>query len=210
VASEVAFLVMDVERLGAPALAQDLVRAYVQEAGDVTLYRLLDFYCCYRAYVRGKVTSMRYREALASAARERLQGEATQYFTLAARYAARCTRPLLLMTTELIGSGKSSLAAALAGALDVQLLSSDQLRKQRAGLALTTPQRVDYGTGVYSATASRQLYEVLAGFARNALCLGSSVIVEAAFSRRAERQRMATMAQAAGADCLMSVASIHC
>lgn len=203
VVSEVAFLAMDLERLGAAVLAQDFVRAYVRFSEDVTLYRLLDFYCCYRAYVRGKVASMQWRETALAVARQHLQDEATRYFAVAVRYARRCTRPLLLLTTGLIGSGKSSVAAGVASALDLSLFSSDQLRKQRAGLAPTTPQQVDYGTGLYSAAASRQLYEVLGGLACNALSRGQAAIIDAAFSRQADRQRMALLARDAGADCVV-------
>jgi hypothetical protein len=200
VASEVAFLAMDLERLGTPALAHAFVQAYVQHASDVALYRLVDFYRCYRAYVRGKVAHIRLHEAPPAAEQSRLMHDAAQYFALAGRYAARCTRPLLLITTGLIGSGKSSVAEGVAAALDLHLVSSDQVRKTRAGLSPDTPQRVEYGTGIYHAAASRQTYETLAGLARTALDEGHSVIVDATFSRQEERQRMATLAQEGGAD----------
>jgi aminoglycoside phosphotransferase family enzyme len=48
VASEVAFLAMDLERLGAPDAVRQFVQAYVRASRDVDLYRLLDFYCGYR------------------------------------------------------------------------------------------------------------------------------------------------------------------
>ena len=200
VASEVAFLAMDLERLGFTALANHFVQAYVRHAKDVTLYRLLDFYRCYRAYVRGKVTSIRLHEAPPPQERTGLERQATHCFILAARYAARLTRPLLIMTTGLIGSGKSSVAEGVAHALDLQVFSSDRVRKERAGLQPETRQRVAYGTGIYGASASRGTYDVLADLAREALLHGRSVVLDAAFSKQAERQRMATLADEVGAD----------
>lgn len=62
VASELAFLAMDLELHGAPALAAELIHTYSTRAKDTDLLRLLPFYQCYRAYVRGKVESLKSRE----------------------------------------------------------------------------------------------------------------------------------------------------
>ena len=201
VASEIAFLAMDLERLGFPTYAQAFVRAYVEASGDVTLYRLLDFYRCYRAYVRGKVRSLLLQEDAAYQDSARVQQDAERCFAFATRYAARLTRPVLCMTTGLIGSGKSTLAAGIAAALDLEHYSSDRLRKEQAGLAPETPQRVAYGTGLYGADISRQTYATLASLARTALQQGRSVVIDAACSKQTQRQRFQAVAQETGAEC---------
>ena len=145
---------MDLERLGQSAAAGEFVRAYVAESRDLTLYRLLDFYRCYRAFVRGKVCGFR-AENSERALRRSIGAKATSFFQLADRYAKRLARPKLIVMTGLIGVGKSSVARALAGALDLQYFSSDRLRKDRAGLDPKSPQYVSYGTGIYSAQANR-------------------------------------------------------
>src|SRR5262249_54339774 len=55
VASEIAFLAMDLDYRQQPDLATHLVARYALHANDPTLPRLVPFYQCYRAYVRGKV-----------------------------------------------------------------------------------------------------------------------------------------------------------
>jgi aminoglycoside phosphotransferase family enzyme len=57
VASEVAFLAMDLDRFRHTDLSRAFVDAYVRLSGDKELMQLLNFYKCYRAYVRGKVSS---------------------------------------------------------------------------------------------------------------------------------------------------------
>ena len=52
VASELAFLTMDLELHGAPDLAAELLHAYVAQTDDPDLFVLLPFYQCYRAYVK--------------------------------------------------------------------------------------------------------------------------------------------------------------
>ncbi len=203
VASEVAFLAMDLERLAFAAEANTFVRAYVDASEDITLYRLLDFYRCYRAYVRGKVRSMLLQEAAPHRDLSRLQRDAEWCFTLAGHYAQRLTRPLLIMTTGLIGTGKSTIAQGVAEALDLHLFSSDRVRKERAGLSPETPQRVAYGEGLYSASTSEQTYDALAALARTALQQGDSVVVDAAFSKQTQRTQIQHLAAEMGAECYL-------
>jgi hypothetical protein len=198
VASEIAFLAMDLARLGAPDLGHAFVRAYGDASQDTYLYRLLDFYCCYRAYVRGKVTSMRLRN-VGAAAHGRLQQQAETYFTHAWRYATRLMQPLLLLTTGLIASGKSAVAEAIAEVLDLAVYSSDRIRKELAGVEPTASLRADYGQGMYSDAARQRTYEAMADLARNALLQGRSVCLDATFAKRVERQRIAALAQEVGA-----------
>jgi predicted kinase len=194
---------MDLDRLGFAAEVHVFVRAYVEASGDTTLYRVLDFYRCYRAYVRGKVRSFLLQDAAAHRELSRLQRDAEQCFTLAGRYAQRLTRPLLIMTTGLMGTGKSTIAQGVAEALDCRLFSSDRLRKERAGLSPETPQQVPFGAGLYSASTSEATYATLAELARSALQQGESVVVDAAFSKQAQRTLIQRVAAEIGAECYL-------
>ena len=59
-ASEIAFLAMDIDRYGRADLSNSFVQSYSKASGDNGLVALLDFYKCYRAYVRGKVACFKY------------------------------------------------------------------------------------------------------------------------------------------------------
>jgi aminoglycoside phosphotransferase family enzyme/predicted kinase len=198
VASEVAFLSMDLDRLGAPDEACQFVQAYVRASGDIEIYRLLEFYCCYRAYVRGKVTSMRLETAPPDE-RGALRRRAETYFRKAACYASRLTQPVLLLTTGLIGTGKSTVANQMATVLDLDVFSSDRVRKKLAGASSQSSQAADYGQGLYGAEAKRQTYEAMTELARHSLVQGQSVLLDASFAKRAERQRVMDLAHDVGA-----------
>ena len=90
VAADIAFLAMDLDYHGGEDLSGHLIRAYVGESGDQELMEVLDFYKCYRAYVRGKVESFR-RDDPNIAEREKKEAlkSAQGYFSLAHRYAKR-------------------------------------------------------------------------------------------------------------------------
>jgi len=88
VASEVAFLAMDLEFLMQKELADSFVEHYIGFSGDKELRELLPFYLCYRAYVRGKVESFRINDHDTPFA-ERMNAllRAQRYFFLAEGYA---------------------------------------------------------------------------------------------------------------------------
>jgi uncharacterized protein len=90
VAADIAFLAMDLDYHGREDLSEHLIRAYVGESGDHELIEVLDFYQCYRAYVRGKVESFRLDDPhIAEEGKKEALKRAQKYFSLAHRYAQR-------------------------------------------------------------------------------------------------------------------------
>lgn len=87
VASEMAFLAMDLDRYQQAGLSRHLVNTYVKLSHDEELLKLLNFYKCYRAYVRGKVESFKLDDPLISQAEKTKALEsARSYFQLAESY----------------------------------------------------------------------------------------------------------------------------
>jgi len=88
VASEVAFLMMDLEFLMKPQLAQAFLDHYLKERRDETLTQVLNFYKCYRAFVRGKVESFCLKDpSIAHRDKHRALLKAHRYFFLAEDHA---------------------------------------------------------------------------------------------------------------------------
>jgi hypothetical protein len=87
VASEVAFLAMDLDRYQQAGLSRHLVNTYVELSHDEELLKLLNFYKCYRAYVRGKVESFKLDDPLIPRSEKAKALEsARSYFQLAESY----------------------------------------------------------------------------------------------------------------------------
>jgi aminoglycoside phosphotransferase family enzyme len=90
VAADIAFLAMDLDYRNREDLGEHLIRAYVGESGDLELMEVLDFYKCYRAYVRGKVESFRLDDPhIPEEEKKGALERAQTYFSLAHRYALR-------------------------------------------------------------------------------------------------------------------------
>jgi aminoglycoside phosphotransferase family enzyme len=88
VAADVAFLAMDLDFRGRADLSNFFVEKYVEYSDDQELMRFLPFYKCYRAYVRGKVTSFKLKDPnVGEGEKSEAMKEAKAYFKLAATYA---------------------------------------------------------------------------------------------------------------------------
>ena len=87
VASEVAFLAMDLDHYGRADLSHSFINAYVDSSKDKRLLKLLNFYKCYRAYVRGKVESFKLDDPyISEEEKTKVLAIARRYFQLAESY----------------------------------------------------------------------------------------------------------------------------
>lgn len=202
VCSDLAFLAMDLSHHGRADLAELLIAAYARERGDYGLYALLDFYQSYRAVVRAKIASMLAEDRdVGDATRARASGEARRYYMLALAAAARPATPVrLVVTFGLIASGKSTLADALGDKLAAPVLSADETRKRLLGLTPTTPRHDRAFGGAYTPEVSARVYGLLFERAEQVLCAGRSVVLDATFRARAQRQRARELAARLGVE----------
>jgi uncharacterized protein len=199
VAAEVAFLAMDLDHLGRADLSHAFVDAYVRQSGDLELRMLLDFYKCYRAFVRGKVLAFRLDEpGLDPGEGERVAQQARAYFELAHEYATRAAQPMLLVTMGMPASGKTTLAHALAGRLGLVHLSSDVVRKRLIGMRSLAHRTEGYERGLYSRAMSRRTYAMLRRTAARWLRRGQSVVLDATYGHPAERAALRQLARRTG------------
>ena len=191
-ASDVAFLAMDLVSRRRAGMADELLGRYLEVTGDETLPVLLNFYCCYRAFVRGKVDSLASSERRIDARqRRRLRNRACLYFRLAVRYAALRQRPRLIAMCGISGSGKSYLARLLALRLGAVLINSDYTRKRLLGLQPTARA----GKEAYAPEQSARTYATMLDRARQELERGHTVILDATYLRAELRQPVLDLAR---------------
>ena len=196
VAAEVAFLTMDLDYNGYPDHAAVFENAYLKYSGDTDMRTLLNFYRCYYAYVRGKVTSFRLdQKELPDAERQDIRKIASRYFDLACTYAARLEKPVLILTAGLIGSGKSFQARNLAEQLGADIIRTDVLRKELLQISPSEKHHESFGQGIYAGEVSRKTYDKAFELASNKIRLGKSVIIDASFRSRADRAMAADLAR---------------
>jgi aminoglycoside phosphotransferase family enzyme len=93
VAADIDFLAMDLDFHGLRGLSRHLVEGFAAAARDPELLQMLDFYKCYRAYVRAKINAFAAQEPeLCPESREAALAAARAYFVLAGEYAREGAR----------------------------------------------------------------------------------------------------------------------
>ncbi|MFP3984250.1 MAG: hypothetical protein ACLFV2_11255 [Desulfurivibrionaceae bacterium] len=89
VASDVAFLAMDLDYHGLSEFSDYFIDSFVQASGDFSLREVLDFYKCYRAAVRGKIGLLTADSSeISEDLRHQSLNKAQKYFELAVSYAS--------------------------------------------------------------------------------------------------------------------------
>lgn len=200
-ASELAFLLMDLEEAGEGPLARRLLNVYLEQSGDYGALQVLDLYQVYRALVRAKVLAIRLGQGELSPEEDAADHQACAgYLALAASYTRRRERrPRLLLTFGLSGSGKSWLASRLREALPLIHLRSDIERKRLFGFAPEERTGSPTDGGIYAPDASARTYDRLRELAVMILGCGYDVLVDATFLRRDQRRVFRELAAAQGA-----------
>jgi hypothetical protein len=199
VASESAFLVMDLFDRRLPALAWRALNAYLEATGDYAGVGVLRYYLVYRAMVRAKVATIRAHQAgLARDERVALQREYRGYLELAERLALE-RGPALVLMHGVSGTGKTTVAQELLERLGAVRVRSDVERKRLHGLGAAARTGSAPGGGIYDAQATRATYDRLLDACRAIVESGYTAIADATFLKRAERERFRALALELGA-----------
>lgn len=200
IVADAAFLSMDLDCHNRADLSRVFDSAYFASSGDPEGESLLDFYRCYRAYVRGKVAVFKsVEEEVGPEARMGALIDAKLHFHLAGEYAEGNVKPLLIAVRGLSGTGKSMVANLLAENTAFCTLSSDLIRKELAGLAPSERGAEAYGAGIYSKEFTDRTYATLIERAGVILKARRSVICDATFSKGGYLQMAKEAAREAGA-----------
>lgn len=197
VATEVAFLAMDLRYRGAAALARAFVDAYVQHSGDDELPGLLPVLCSYRAMVRAKVAALTARESeIPEGERDHAHASAKDHVSLAAVHLLDAQGNTWLVVCGPPASGKSRLARAMARRGGWTHLATDEVRKQLAGVRPDQPAKAEH----YSAAFSQRTYdELLRRAAQQTTGNATVVLLDGNFATRRRRDELRNAARAAGA-----------
>ncbi|BBY37263.1 hypothetical protein MMAN_13970 [Mycobacterium mantenii] len=169
---DAAFLAMDLEFLGRADLGDYFLDRYALHSGDTAPSSLRDFYIAYRAVVRAKVDCVRLSQGHPGATAD------------AARHLAIATRHLEMGSVRMAlvggnpGTGKSTIARALAEKTGAQIISTDDVRRELRAVGIVTGDSGDLDAGLYRPGNVRTVYEVVLHRARALLANGQSVILD--------------------------------
>jgi len=186
VCADVAFLAMDLERLGYSEAAARFLLGYQELADDRFPEPLLHHYLASRAYVRAKVSCLQADQGAPDALAQARQ------FQRIARDHLRRSQVTLVLIGGLPGSGKSTLASGLGDARGWTILRSDEIRKEARG---SLKERIKQDpAGHYGPDATDAVYGELLHQAERALGRAESVILDASWIDGRQRDAAREMA----------------
>jgi aminoglycoside phosphotransferase family enzyme/predicted kinase len=191
---DLAFLLMDLWRRRLPRHANVVLNRYLSETADLDALPLLPLFLSCRAAVRAKTSATAASMESDLKRRDELQLLAADYLEMADRF-LHPPPPCLVAIGGLSGSGKSTVAAALAAdvgaAPGAMVFRSDETRKRLCGVPLSEP----LGPEGYTPEVSQRVYDALFHRARSAIRSGQAAIVDGVFAQPAYRlavERLAT------------------
>ncbi|MEO5876713.1 MAG: AAA family ATPase [Streptosporangiaceae bacterium] len=191
---DAAFLAMDLERLRAAGSARTFLDAYAEFSADPAPAALRHHYVAYRAFVRAKVACLRAAQGGADAA-----ALARHFAEIALRH-LRAGTVTMVLVGGLPGTGKSTLAGALADQLGWTLLSSDRIRKELAGISPQQSASAEYRAGIYSEEFTQRTYAKLTERAVALMKLGECVVLDASWTAQEQRRLALELAGDSHAD----------
>ena len=197
-ANDLAFLAMDLDYQEEVARQNQLVTRMSSLLNDEGMRKIINFYKCYRAYVRGKIAGIQFQESESSKEKQRLKKEAERYFGLSGRYAVLGSKPIALIIMGRIATGKSTVSKQLSQLFSVNHYASDRIRKKMAGIAPNKPSPEQVESHIYSEEMSQKTYEQLLDKGLQQLNAHHSVILDATFSSANKRKKLANKLEKAG------------
>ncbi len=202
VVADVAFLAMDLERLGAADLALRFLDAYGEFSAERAPATLVAHYVAYRAHVRAKVNCL-LADQVDGDAKAAAVAEARRLLHTTLRWLEEA-RVRLVLVGGPPGTGKSRLARGLGDTLGWPVLSSDEVRDELA--PRRGPQQM--GEGRYGFDARAEVYRHLVERARVALGQGQSVILDATWGEAEQRSWARDAARETAADLVEVVCDV--
>jgi aminoglycoside phosphotransferase family enzyme/predicted kinase len=206
VATENAFLAMDLRYRGAADLARVYVETYAAARGDSEMPALLPTLCAYRAMVRAKIASLAAADPeLPAADRTGARHSAWRHLMLAAAYSVEQRGPWWVVVCGPPASGKTRLCRTLAEVAHWPHVATDAVRKELAGIAADRPAGPEHYTDAFSQRTYAELV------ARAALCTQRGelvVLLDGNFATPDLRRHAFTGARNAGARMLVACVEV--
>ena len=183
-AAEVAFFAMDLAYRERADLAERFLGRYAALRDDFQLYGVVDYYIAHRALVRASVAGVAaMEEEIDPAGRRAAAASALAHARLARDAIDGPGRAGLVLTCGMVGTGKSTVATAVAEVLGGTVISSDRTRKHLAGLTPATRAEARPDEGIYTPESTRRVYGGLLERALPVLESGRTAVLDATWSR---------------------------
>lgn len=187
VIADLAFLMMDLTEKKQTNFSNQLVNTYLYYTEDYQGLALLPYYLSYRAVVRAKIALFRLKqEGLNNEEKKEIQHAYYNYIKLAEFYTYP-SKPCLLITHGLSGSGKTTIAKNAVKYCGAIQINSDIIRKNLFNILLHASSNSKLNSGIYTVRATKKTYKKLENLAKIIINAGFTALVDASFLQHTQR-----------------------
>lgn len=204
VVADLAALAVDLDFKGYRQVSETLLAAYMHQTGDRDLYALIDFYKMYRAMIKIKVRCSHLEADQFT--KPKLLEKVERYLALAYQYALKIIRPTVWVVCGTVATGKSTIADAVARALNIeQVVRTDDARKRLFGPEPSETARGEVPSENYTRTATALAYGKSLLLAQDEVDKGRSVILDGPFGHPDQRREVMRFARNGDANLIFIV-----
>ncbi len=186
VVSDFVFLCMELDFSNQIDISDAFLEGFFDVFNDEDSRKLVNFYKCYRAFVRAKVTCFLLEEKGKDwEFYEDKKKELDKLIDMSLLYAVNMEKRTHIISYGLMGSGKSKNSKAFCDKYPVKYLNTDIIRKQNAGINPEEKVSVDFGKSIYSEENSLKLYRELGKQTKSFDEIGRMCVVDGSFLKKA-------------------------
>lgn len=183
--SDFAFLLMELDQNGEILLSDACLKGFTKVYNDDDTLNLLNFYKCYRAYVRVKIACFMLSELEENS--EIFTEEKTKLerlLKLALTYSVNMETPKIIIYYGLMGSGKSKNSKKFSEDFPSVRINTDEFRKNYFSKGATEKVYEDFNEGIYSTENSKIIYKEISKVTKETFKFKRMVLVDGSFSKR--------------------------
>jgi aminoglycoside phosphotransferase family enzyme/predicted kinase len=185
VVSDFVFVCMELDQLGKTDISDAMLEGFLRVFDDTDSVKLINFYKCYRAYVRAKVTSFLLLEKGSEweGYNEKLE-EFNKLIDMALTYAVNMSQTNTMIFYGLMASGKSKNGKLFSSKYPVSYANTDVIRKNMLQIPENEKVYVDFNSDIYSPEITEEVYKRLGIIANAKNKIGRMIIIDGSFSKK--------------------------
>jgi len=192
---DISFLSMELDSLDYYSVSHDFESKIINAFKDKYAYVLLPYYKCFKSMIRAKVNMLLLTQITEDKKKLEVKNSLLKYLRLSVYYIVTLNKPVLFVFMGKIGSGKSTLSQLFSQITGVEIVSSDQLRKQgelkKNGNQAQSADNKDY----YTDQNKYVIYNKIEKIAAIKLQNYQSLVIDATYSKKEHRDAIINLCE---------------
>jgi len=192
---DISFLSMELDSLNYFSASHDFESKIINAFKDKYAQVLLPYYKCFKSMIRAKVNMLLLSQITDDIKKSEVKNNILKYLRLSLYYIVTLNKPVLFVFMGKVGSGKSTLSNLFAQITGIEIVSSDQIRKQgvleKGGNQDESVDKNNY----YTDQKKNAIYNQIEKNATMKLQNHQSLVIDATYSKKEHRDAIINLCE---------------